>query len=69
MADLADLTSANDFTEEILTRYKNSAAPKAVLRGRCLNCGASVPDLYCDDDCRSDYEHQQRVTNLTKRPK
>ena len=61
MADQADIAARNDFTEEALARRKN-AVLKTELRGRCLNCDAQLDKgLYCDADCREDYEYQQRV--------
>jgi hypothetical protein len=67
MADQADLASRNDFTEEVLLRHRNAPPFKAAAHGRCLNCDAQVANLYCDIDCREDYEYQQRITKKVGR--
>lgn len=73
MANLADITDTHDFTEESLSllRSKIQGGKLLVPRGHCLNCEAPIaPDsLYCDADCRADYEASEAIAkNTTWRP-
>lgn len=69
MPDAADIAGDNDFNEERVRLHLNTA-PKAPVqpRGNCLFCQAKVPTgLYCDDDCKSDYEREQLIKAKTSR--
>lgn len=69
MADAADIAGDNDFNEERL-RAHLKAVPKAPTqpRGKCLFCQAKVDvGLYCDDDCKTDYEREQLIKSKTSR--
>lgn len=46
------------------------SAPTIPACGRCHNCQASVPAgvLFCDADCRDDYQTRCRVSALCRRP-
>lgn len=77
MADPADITGNNDFTEEKLKLHR-SRTQTQVARGKCLFCSTLIlpdsnaePDallkLYCDEDCREDYEREQLIRNKTTR--
>ncbi|HAU2959178.1 TPA: hypothetical protein JC757_002997 [Salmonella enterica subsp. diarizonae] len=67
MADEADI--AGDIERErldalILNRTRHPL-PEA---GRCYNCGDSVPcGLFCDADCRDDYEKRERFSAMRSR--
>jgi len=59
--DAADITSVHDFTDEAIDIHNRTAKPE-IKRGRCLYCNAQVPTgLYCDADCREDYETEQEI--------
>ncbi len=67
MADEADI--AGDIERErldvlILNRTRHPL-PEA---GHCYNCGDSVPcGLFCDADCRDDYEKRERFSAMRSR--
>lgn len=66
MPDIID--RAQDHIEReaphILANAKRPVGHRA--NGRCHNCGEPVPvGLYCDDDCRADFEHRQRCKGQT----
>lgn len=59
MADLADRAQQHHDREEALLRAQNR---KSVLMpcGRCHNCREPITlPLFCDTDCRDDYEYRQ----------
>lgn len=31
------------------------------VRGRCYNCGEGCAGLFCDVDCKADYERERRI--------
>lgn len=77
--DPVDIASEFDFTEERL-RVMRSKTQKEVARGACLYCkepvesvasaaadGTAVFKLYCDDDCRLDYEAEQKTLSKQRR--
>jgi hypothetical protein len=68
MADLADEASKHDFTEEILSRHRNSAPANAVRRGACLYCEETLAadQIFCDTDCKTMYEREQRIKKNTR---
>lgn len=68
--DAADITALNDFNEEIVTRTRHSITKASpILRGMCLNCGATTPkpQIYCDTECRLDFEEAERIHQRTYR--
>ena len=69
MADQADIASRNEFTEEALRKYQ-SQTKMTVNRGSCLHCGESIGSdkIFCDLECRVDFEHEQEVTSRTRKP-
>ena len=72
MADLADITDTHDFNEEAVRRHLTSVLPdrNPLKRGKCLNCDADINELkslYCDPDCREDFESAARISKLTRR--
>lgn len=82
MANLADITDDHDFTEEALKRQltSNPADASLVRRGACLNCGTKIlpplptaqdpnpkPALYCDSECREDFEETERISKRLRR--
>lgn len=61
--DMAARRSA-ELVEDALARQARAAGQaQQVARGRCANCGEPcLPQLrWCDDECRADHEHRQRV--------
>jgi len=68
MADSVDIASANDFTEEKLALHRNRKEEQ-VRRGTCLFCNAVIDPqkLYCDDDCKEDFEREQLIKRKTTR--
>lgn len=61
--DLAD--AADDLIEnEIQHHLRMARRPKELRDGHCLNCNAELPTgtaLYCDDDCRADWEAREEA--------
>lgn len=53
---------AEQFAEAALAAARNSATVHPT-RGTCRNCMATLPPsgLYCDDDCRADFEHREAI--------
>jgi hypothetical protein len=68
MADEAD--RAQEQTEAYLERARSNSAKEGglVADGACHNCGAT-PDtsaqLFCDADCRQDYELRERQFRIS----
>jgi hypothetical protein len=63
MADIADLAQEDMERDApyVLEAGKKPAGPKP--NGTCHNCGEPIaPDtIFCDLDCREDYERRQRA--------
>jgi len=61
MSDIAD--RADGLIEAIVTRARRevACAPSMVPDGRCRFCDEVVPHpgVFCDTDCRDDYEKEQ----------
>jgi hypothetical protein len=66
MADQADIAAQHDFTEEVLARHSKSGSV-LTKRGACLYCETKIEGLYCDPECREQYEYEQRVQKNTGR--
>ena len=76
MADASDIAGSNDFTEEKL-RLHRSRTEQQIKRGTCLFCKAEIkPDpenkdkplaLYCDEDCKEDFERESMILAKTQR--
>lgn len=68
MADICDLAQEHIELEAplILAASKKPDGPKP--NGVCHNCGESICDgtLFCDTDCRDDWERTQRA--IAQRP-
>jgi hypothetical protein len=62
MADEADL--AQQISEQMIElQTKNRVVTRMEFTGFCYNCESSVQHaLFCDKDCRDDYEHRQRMS-------
>lgn len=58
MPDIAD--QADDEIEQTLQRALRARAPELVPRGTCHNCDQPVRRLFCDLDCRDDWERRAR---------
>jgi len=64
MADIID--KANDTAEFLHTvSLKNKAKPGPQPTGRCLNCEEPLPfpERWCDNECREDWEKEQRANS------
>lgn len=59
MSDWADEACAMEglYLAEALSQRVNL---KIGLNGTCHNCGEMTDKLFCDSDCRSDYEQRER---------
>lgn len=59
MADLADRAQQHVEKEDELLRLQNLKPVMIRPNGYCHNCGTKVEiGLYCDADCRDDYEYR-----------
>lgn len=56
MSDIADRAQDHMEREEALVLAAGRKPPGPARDGHCLNCGAAVEHLFCDSDCRLDYE-------------
>ena len=67
MADLADLAaSASENT--IALSIESLRGRRMSPRGHCLSCREALAEqLYCDSDCRAQYEHELLVRQRTGR--
>lgn len=65
MADIADMAADKDFTEEILTRHRNSVHPTKPSRvpGVCTYCDRKIAKnlVFCNNECREDYEWEASI--------
>lgn len=68
MADLADIAGEHDFNEEVMARHRNQKQVPLAERGVCLYCEATIASdkIYCDADCRSMHEHEERIRRQTR---
>lgn len=71
--DHADIAGEHDFSTEKLMERRGRQDPE-ITRGKCLSCERPITELvdgklplYCDSDCREDYEHEQRIRARTRR--
>lgn len=64
MADSADIAYENEqFSMSI--RLKNRIRNRLPEAGFCYNCGEPVKTgLFCDGDCREDYEKRERFGKI-----
>ncbi len=64
MADSADIAYENEqFSMSI--RLKNRIRNRLPETGFCYNCGEPVKTgLFCDGDCREDYEKRERFGQI-----
>jgi hypothetical protein len=60
MADVADL--ADHQIEQSLQQALRTRAPVIVPRGTCHNCDEPARGLFCDPECRDDWEKRERLT-------
>ena len=63
MTDDAD--RASEYEERMRQDALTKRKPEPKPCGFCLNCGSSVGTarlLFCDEDCRDDYEHRKRCS-------
>lgn len=66
MPDIADL--AEEEIEQTLERARRTRAPELKHTGSCHNCDEPLAaGLFCDHDCRDDYERRARTKALTGR--
>ena len=72
MADIID--DANDRAERWLTAqieehaYQQSRST-AYETGRCRNCNERIDDgrAFCDDACRNDFQHREKMEKLNRK--
>ena len=61
MAD--EIDKANESAEIELQARLSKRLPEVKPNGHCLNCEAKLANgkrLFCDAECREDYEHRNR---------
>jgi hypothetical protein len=63
------MTDEADRAQEVEERQRAAALtkrrPTLPICGYCHNCGTSLGTtslLFCDEDCRDDYEHRKRCS-------
>jgi hypothetical protein len=66
--DAVDVASLHDFNDESVLRAR-SKTHEVVRRGSCLYCYEPLEShlIYCDDDCRADYEDQELKLKRTRK--
>ncbi|HCM1955488.1 TPA: hypothetical protein N3A08_004644 [Salmonella enterica subsp. salamae serovar 9,46:z4,z24:z39:z42] len=68
MADEADMASENEQFNLFLT-MAGRKYPTLLPSGFCYNCGAEIlRGVFCDGDCREDYEKREWFRKHTRRP-
>jgi hypothetical protein len=62
MADITDDATDQElkFTE-LAIQAARACRPQLPRNGRCHNCEELVEGLFCDADCRQDWEKRQRA--------
>jgi hypothetical protein len=61
-----------DYAAEAEDNYRQEAmwqaqrASRYQHRGSCYNCGEACSSLFCDVNCRQDYEREQQVRKRQK---
>lgn len=58
MSDIADRAQDHIEREEALVLAAGHKPPGPKADGHCHNCGEPVEHLFCDSDCRDDYEER-----------
>lgn len=63
MANEGDLGhEAEEFERNLaMTRHRAARNRGLPYTGFCHNCGTSTVELFCDADCRDDYEQRMRM--------
>lgn len=56
MSDIADRAQDHIEREEPLMLAAGKRPPGPTPNGFCHNCGEPVANLFCDNDCRDDFE-------------
>jgi hypothetical protein len=59
--DEADIASEQEEYARAEAIWRVRRPSKLQPRGRCFNCDDPAPGLFCDVECRRDYEREQRV--------
>lgn len=71
MTDMFDKATETEeqFRNQAIDNIRKNAGQSRHL-GRCLCCNAQVENngLFCNIDCREDYELTQRIRRITGRP-
>ena len=60
-----DMDRAAEYEQRMLEAALRVRKPEPKPCGYCHNCGSSVGTarlLFCDEDCRDDYEHRKRCS-------
>jgi hypothetical protein len=62
MSDFADMASEQQAYLEEVALYKHKTKRRLNPCGRCFNCDETiVKGLFCDKDCREDYEKREHM--------
>lgn len=63
MADIVDKAQAlqQQQIDAALQRHKQPQQTTVLIKGKCNYCHEPVTDYFCDDECREDYEREQRL--------
>lgn len=59
--DEADIASEQEDFARREAIWRSTSPARLQHRGRCYNCGEASQSLFCDVDCRRDYEREQKV--------
>ncbi len=63
--DLSDMAqkAVDDLTDSAVKAIRSQAGTKLLFCGSCYFCTTPVhsPHLFCDLDCRDDWEYEQRL--------
>lgn len=63
--DIANDT-AQQFNDQSVKAIRERASTRMQYSGYCRYCTTKVPEpqIFCDSDCRDDWEHRQRMGAL-----
>lgn len=71
MSDEVD--KANELADVLLAAAIGAYRPRMTPKGECYFCGETLMDsflkgsLFCDENCRNDYEHQEKMRRINGR--
>ena len=67
MTDIYDQATAREELERELALQQMRYSAKPLPQGDCNLCGASCVGCFCDEDCRSQFEKEQRMAKINGR--